>query len=86
MRIERVAPPRILKRSYKPVLAALLSADGDWVRVPLVDLAGPNKASKAAKVLALARRHGIRVETTVQDSFVYVRLHKPDGILPEGQK
>ena len=78
MNIERVAPPRKLKHNYKPILAAVLSADGEWVRVHLDDLGIDNKYSAASRILVLAGRHRVRVETTTQDGFVYIRLRKPD--------
>jgi len=73
MTIEKAAP-RNLRGNYKPIVAAVLAAAGDWVGVPLDRLTGPDNSAKAAKLHAAAYQHGLRFQTTLAHGCVYVRL------------
>jgi hypothetical protein len=79
MMIERAAPPRILRRSRKQIVAAVISAGGEWVRIDPSDLSGAYKSAKAANLQSAAYRQGARFQTKVADGFVYVRLRQTGG-------
>lgn len=76
MLIERAGPPRILRRSYGGIVAAVIAASGEWVRIHADGISGANKGTKAAKLHSLAYRHGLRFQTTAADGFIYVRIRQ----------
>jgi hypothetical protein len=76
MIIERAAPPRILRRSRKQIVDAVIAAAGDWVQMNLNDLAGANRSAKASNLHSAAYHEGVKFQTTMADGYVYVRLRQ----------
>lgn len=79
MQIENVEslPPsarRNRNRTYGPLIAAIVAANGKWVAVSLTDVSGPTRAHKRNVLIGAAERRGVMVETAVDDEKVYMRL------------
>jgi hypothetical protein len=72
--IEHVAPPRILRRKYQGIIESILSANGDWVRIPFDQIVGRNRNMKVQKLHAAAYNRGFRVKTRTDGDNVHVRL------------
>lgn len=74
MSIEMAAPPRVRPRKkYARAIEAIRSAPGEWVRLTLDEITGSTAAIKQARIWQAADLRKIRIETTVQGGFMYVR-------------
>jgi hypothetical protein len=77
MSIEMAPPPRVRpRRKYARAIEAIRSAPGAWVRLSLDEITGRTNAIKQTRIWQAADLRKIRVETTVQGGFMYVRTHR----------
>jgi hypothetical protein len=77
MSIELVAPPKDIERfSYKEIMQKVVEADGQWVRVSLDEIAGDTNMIKQTRIWQGAYSRRLKIQTTVQEGFFYVRLRK----------
>ena len=77
MSIELVAPPKDIERfSYKEIMQKVVEVDGEWVRVSLDEIAGSTNMIQQTRIWQAATSRKIKVQTTVQEGFFYVRLRK----------
>jgi len=75
MTIELAAPPRPVKRhSYKKLMDKVIEADGLWLRISPDELT-PD-AHRQGALWQAARTRKIKVQTTIQEGMIYVRLVK----------
>lgn len=73
-------PPLRRRRNYKPLVEAVLAANGDWVRVRLDEIGGSNRSAKVSLVHQAGYNSGFCFRTTVVDGFMYVRLREPKPV------
>jgi len=77
MPIELAAPPKDIERfSYKEIMEKVIEANGQWVRVSLDEIAGDTPMIKQTCIWQAATSRKLKVQTTIQESFFYVRLKK----------
>jgi hypothetical protein len=80
MNITHGAPPtptrrREYKSKYSPILDALRNAaPGEWISVPIEEVAGNNPEQKQSALYYAANNRHMRVSTTVQGDRLYVRI------------
>jgi hypothetical protein len=73
MQIEVHAPPGILRRSYADFLARIREENGEWVSVPLDEVAGQTNKAKQSVIISAAKNHKLKIQTTIQQGRIYVR-------------
>lgn len=78
MTIELAAPPKSIdRRSYKKIVAEVVAADGEWLRISLDEIApGQSIAVKQTRIWQAAKTRALKVQTTVQEGAIFVRLRK----------
>lgn len=77
MAIEQIAPPKSIERfSYKEIMQKVIEADGEWLRLTLDEISGTKAVVKQTRIWQAAATRGVKVQTTVQEGFFYVRLKK----------
>lgn len=78
MTVELAAPPKSIdRRSYKKIIAEAVAADGEWLRLSLDEVApGQSIAVKQSRIWQAAQTRGLKVQTTVQEGAIFIRLRK----------
>jgi len=82
MPIEHLAPPivppvrqhRGRNHSYVVFFKQLLEANGEWLSLPLGEVAGNKPHMKQVAIHGAAAARGIAVQTSIQSDRLYVRL------------
>jgi hypothetical protein len=74
MSIDLAAPPRIRPRKqYAEAMKQVMAVPGQWVRLSLDEVTGLSNRDKQAGIWSAANIRKVKVQTTVQDGFLYVR-------------
>ena len=80
MPIELAAPPKVPPiNDDEPIgpeklIATVIHANGEWVRVPLDEVEGATTGDKLARIRQAADTRGVNVQTTEQEGLIFVRL------------
>ena len=72
-----LANPQPRRNRYDSVMALIVEAAGQWVSIPFEELNGRYPGAKQFSIHQAAISRGRKVETTVQDGRVFVRLIVP---------
>lgn len=62
------------RRTYKRLYDLLQQNPGQWVRVDLDDISGDTPTIKQSRILTACYLRGLRVQTTREQDYIYVRL------------
>jgi hypothetical protein len=76
MTIELAAPPRVVDPcSYKEIMRRVVEANGEWLRLTF-DEVTPSQppAVKRTRLWQAADARGLKVQVTIQEGSIYVRL------------
>ena len=68
------APVSTPRRSYKHLYNLLQQHPGEWVRMDLIDVAGGTPNIKQSRLMTACYLRGLKVQTTVEGEYIYVRL------------
>lgn len=76
MTVELATPPKIVeRRSYRKLMDKVVAADGAWLRLSPDEVApGAPLPHKQGRLWQAAKTRKVKVQTTVQDGELYVRL------------
>ncbi len=77
---EYIAPTLNRRRSYKKLLEAVITANGEWVRVSLDEISGSNNTTKRSVVLQVGYQRGLDFQTSIVDGFIYVRMRNGGNV------
>ncbi len=78
MTVKLAAPPRVrARRRYGKLVAQIVAADGEWVRLTPDEVAPENEPGvKQGRIRQAAKLRGYLVQTTFQEGALFVRLQK----------
>jgi len=81
MQIDQVpAPVATRPRPVYGLLVSTIETSDQWVRIPLIDIAGKDSHDKRAAVLQAMKQAGIPVKTHIDTDHIYVcRRNAEDG-------
>lgn len=83
MKIDRAEPPRMVRRNYERIVAAVVAGQGDWVRFRLSEFSGISKGAKQGQVLRAGYQRGVTFETRTRtdagEDVIEVRLREGES-------
>jgi hypothetical protein len=81
MTIEIAVPPKTVdRRTYKRIIEKVVEADGQWLRVTLDEVAPDCPVHvKQSRLWQAASTRGFKIQTTVQEGAIFIRLRKVGG-------
>jgi hypothetical protein len=75
MSIERRTPEAVRTRNqYDVLIQELIKIPGDWIAADLTDITGRDNASKQRAVIQAASQRGLRIQTSVREGKIFVRM------------
>lgn len=68
------------RRTYKQLVAAVVDANGEWIRVSLDDIGGTSNTMKRSVVHQAAYNRRLDFQTSIVDGSIYVRIRNSGNV------